>query len=135
MGFPTGSNGTGCSGGSGFPVAGSVGVVGVGVGTGLFGSCGLGSGVVGVPGSCGGGTGLPLGFIEGGGLSGGTSTLVAGFFFFLAAQPSTKLPIKNKLRNNGSNRNIKHSTATRGLDRCKIFRQFLRLIILRVILP
>jgi len=115
MGFPTGSKGTGCSGGSGFPVPGSMGVVGigVGVGTGLFGSCGLGSGVVGVPGSCGGGTGLPFGVTAGGGLSGGTST-EAGFFFFLAAQPSTTLPIKNKLRNNGSNRNIRHSTTARG---------------------
>ena len=117
IGVPTGSKGTGCKGGSGFPVAGSVGVVGigVGVGTGLFGSSGSsGVGVVGVPGSCGGGTGLPFGVTAGGGLSGGTSTLVAGFFFFLAAQPSTRLPIKNKLRNNGSNFNIRHSTATRG---------------------
>ena len=114
MGFPTGSKGTGCKGGGGFPVPGFVGA-GVGVGTGLFGSCGLGVGVVvGVPGSCGGGTGLPFGVTTGGGLSGGTSTLVAGFFFFLAAQPSTRLPIKNKLRNNGSNFNIRHSTATRG---------------------
>jgi hypothetical protein len=32
----------------------------------------------------------------------------------LAAQPSTTLPIKNKLRNNGSNRNIRHSTTARG---------------------
>jgi len=107
MGFPTGSKGTGCSGGGGFPVPGLV-----GVGTGLFGSCGLGSGVVGVPGSCGGGTGLPFGVIEGGGLSGGTST-EAGSFFFLAAQPSTKLPIKNKLKNSGSNFNIRHSTTAR----------------------
>ena len=116
IGVPLGSNGIGLGMGTGFGrpgVSGGVGIgigvgIGLGIGIGLLGS--LGFGVVG--GSCGGGVG-----IVGIGESGGTSTLVVVFFFFLGAHPLLEVTVTKEINNNGSNNSfIRNSTATRFTD-------------------
>lgn len=97
IGVPLGSKGTGFG-------------TGIGLGLGTLGS-GAGIGVVGV-GICGGGVGM-----VGIGESGGTSTFVVVFFFFLGAQPLLEVKVTKEINNNGSNNSfIRNSTATRFTD-------------------
>lgn len=108
IGVPLGSKGTGFGTGIGL----GLGTLGSGAGIGVVGvGIGLGSpGVVG--GSCGGGVGM-----VGIGESGGTSTFVAVFFFFLGAQPLLEVTVTKEINNNGSNNSfIRNSTATRFTD-------------------
>ena len=112
MGFGIGT-------GFGWPGTSGTGVgVGVGVGIGFEGVPGVGPGLGSpglgvVGGSCGGGVGT-----VGIGESGGTSTFVAAFFFFLGAHPLVDVTTK---ANNNNDSNFIRTPQQQGLQMSKVW--------------